>query len=237
MMGLFSTADAWVLTSPRQKPMTSSSALFSRPDSSEAVAEALRISKELGAGSVEAKIAWETVEEMDSSDLAPALGQVPQLSVEDANKMDYASQVSALSYLLKDTQEKISQMRVLASNIKQLELKDASLTKLPLDSSSFKTALAEAKAAKEVYGANSPQAIQAWEEVELCADSIDGSDECNIESMYRYSAAALKAHHYYDAVIDASFLQEAVEALDTVDSLRRFIHIESSRLKGTGLTS
>jgi hypothetical protein len=78
--------EAWVLVSPhsRQAAM-SSSALFSRPDSSKAVAEALHISKEFGAGSDEAKIAWETVEEMDSSDMAPALGRVPQLSVEEAN--------------------------------------------------------------------------------------------------------------------------------------------------------
>jgi hypothetical protein len=127
-------------------------------------------------------------------------------------------------------------MRVLASNIKQLELQDASLTKLPHDSSSLKTTLAEAKAAKEVHGANSPEAITAWEEVKQCADYFDGADERNIESMYRYSAAALKAHHYYDAVIDSSFLQEAVEGLATVESLRRFIQIENNRLKGAGLT-
>lgn len=232
--GLFSTSCAWVV-SPRHQTKASS-ALFSRPDSSAAVAEALRISKEFGGSSDEAKLAWETVEDMDASDMAPALSQAAQLSDEEVNKMDYATQVSALSYLLQDTREKLDQMRVLASNIKKLELKDKSLTKLPPNSASLKTALEEAKAAKDVHGASSPEAIKAWEEVEHCADSINGEDECNIESMYRYSAAALKAHHYYDAVIDAAFLQEAVEALDTLDSLRRFIRIENNRLDGAGLT-
>jgi hypothetical protein len=230
-LGVFATSHAFVV-GPLQATPSSSSALFSRPDSSAAVADALRISQEFGASSDEAKVAWETVEEMDSSDIAPALGQTTQLSVEDANKMDYAMQVSALSYLLKDTQDKIAQIKVLASNIKQLELEDGSLTKLPPDSASLKTALAEAKAAKEVHGASSPEAIKAWEAVEDCADSINGADECNIESMYRYSAAALKAHHYYDAVIDSAFLQTAINALDIVDSLRRFIQIENNRLNG-----
>ena len=73
--------------------------------------------------------------------------------------------------------------------------------------------------------------------MEKCADSISGDDECDIDSTYRYSAAALKMHHYcYDAVIDDSFLQESVEALDTLDSLRRFIRIENNRLNGAGLT-
>jgi hypothetical protein len=50
-------------------PKVASSA---RPDSSDAIQEALRISKEHGVTSVEARVAWETVEEMDASDLSPA---------------------------------------------------------------------------------------------------------------------------------------------------------------------
>ena len=39
-----------------------------RPDSSEAIQEALRLSKELGPGSNEARVAWDIVEEIDASD-------------------------------------------------------------------------------------------------------------------------------------------------------------------------
>jgi hypothetical protein len=236
-IGLFATTDAWVLVSPRPVHVQASALFSAHPEDSSAArlffAEALRISNEFGAASEEAKMAWETVKEMDedSSDVvAPALGQAaanPPLSVEEMNKLDYANQVSELSYLLQDTREKIAQMRVLTYNIKQLELKG--------DSSSLKTALAEAKAAKEVHGASSPEAVKAWEEVQHCADSINGGggydEECHVDSMYRYSKAGLKAHHYYNSVIDAMFLQEAVEAMDTVDSLRRFIQIENNWLK------
>jgi hypothetical protein len=40
----------------------------SRVDTADVIAEALAISKEFGATSKEARIAWEAVEEMDSSD-------------------------------------------------------------------------------------------------------------------------------------------------------------------------
>jgi CP12 domain len=40
----------------------------SRPDSSAAVAAALEATKKYGATSPEARVAWDTVEEMDSSD-------------------------------------------------------------------------------------------------------------------------------------------------------------------------
>ena len=39
-----------------------------RPDASDAIAEALRLSKEFGPTSTEARLAWEAVEEMDSRD-------------------------------------------------------------------------------------------------------------------------------------------------------------------------
>jgi hypothetical protein len=39
-----------------------------RPDASSLIAEAMEASKKFGAASVEARLAWETVEEMDASD-------------------------------------------------------------------------------------------------------------------------------------------------------------------------
>jgi len=45
-----------------------SSVLKARPDSSEEIQEALRISKEFGPSSKEARVAWDIVEELDASD-------------------------------------------------------------------------------------------------------------------------------------------------------------------------
>lgn len=42
--------------------------LNSRPDATEAIKAAMAASEKYGATSVEARMAWETVEEMDSSD-------------------------------------------------------------------------------------------------------------------------------------------------------------------------
>ena len=202
-----------------------------RPDSSEAVAEALRISKKYGASSPEARVAWDVVEEMDSN-WTPNMEDMSSsksLSKEEMNKMDYGIQVRALAQLLQGNKETLNQIKTLAANIKQMELTDPSLSKLPSEASKLKTVLSEAKAAAEVNGPNSPEAIKAWDAVEGCVESVNG-DECNVESMYRYSAAALKAHHYYDAVIDSEFLQEAVDAVETLDSFRRFVQVERNRL-------
>jgi len=42
-----------------------------RPDATEAIADALRMSEEYGATSSEARVAWDIVEEMDSNDSMP----------------------------------------------------------------------------------------------------------------------------------------------------------------------
>jgi hypothetical protein len=119
-----------------------------------------------------------------------------------------------------------------------MELDDPTLSKLPSlsASSSLKTVLTEAKAVAEVNGPNCKEALAAWDAVESCVNTVRNvggeEEECSVESMYRYSAAALKAHHYYDAIIDSEFLQEAVNAIDTLDGLRRFVHVEDNRLNG-----
>jgi hypothetical protein len=206
--------------------------LQARVDSSAAVADALRISKEFGGTSSEARIAWETVEEMDAADVSPAMPpstfSMPA-SAEEVRILDYSVQVRALNQLLADTEEKLSQIKTLASNLKELDIKDPTLSKLPASASGMKKVLQEAKAASEVHGADSPESVAAWNEVDFCTD-IMGGVECNVDSMYRYSAAALKAHHLYDAVVDAAFFQEAEDAVEMIENLRRFVKIETSRL-------
>jgi hypothetical protein len=148
------------------------------------------------------------------------------MSPEEVQKMDYYNQVHFLAALLNDTKEKIVQMKSLTASIKDLELADPSLAKLEGDDEDVKKALAEAKAAMEVHGPGSPEALQAWEALEECATS----QECSIESNYRYSAAALKAHHYYNAVMDTTLLTEAIDAFDTIMGLEKYVTVEKSRL-------
>ena len=143
-------------------------------------------------------------------------------------KADYYNQIRSLSVLMADTQTKLSQMRQLAESLKNLELTDPSLTKLGSgpEAEAIRKALAEAKAAQEVRGPHSAEADAAWEALEKCAND----EECQVESSYRYSASALRAHHTYDAVVDAKLLEEAVDAFDSIDSLSKFVNVEKNRL-------
>jgi len=62
---------------------------------------------------------------------------------------------------------------------------------------------------------------------------LEFSDECDVDSVpssYRYSAAALKAHHLYNAAIDTDLLDEALEALGMLKGLTKFVNIEKRRL-------
>lgn len=223
IVSLFMVGSACAFSVPRLHPTgrrTSAAAdvevvvlHLAQPDSSDAVAEARRISKEFGAASTEAKLAWEVI----------------QASDHELSEMDYAVKVRALNLLLEDTAEKLSQIKQLAIDLKELEIEDPTLSKLPATASGLKTALQEAKAATEVHGVDSPESEAAWNEVDFCTE-VMGGVECNVDSMYRYSAAALKAHHVYDAVVDATLLQEAEEAVGVLESLRKFVRIETSRL-------
>ena len=213
----------------RRHPRVPSSRRFARPDSSAAVAEALRTSREFGATSNEARIAWETVEEMDASDASPAMGNSNGDPDDVRRQMDYAHQVRSLNQLLESTQEKLSQIKALATFLKQLDIDDPTLSKLPETASGLKTALQEAKAASEVFGPDSTESAQAWTEVDFCTQ-VMGGVECNVDSYYRYSAAALKAHHVYDAVVDATFFDEAEQAVGMLQNLQRFVRIETKRL-------
>jgi hypothetical protein len=198
-----------------------------RPDATSAVQEAMEATKKFGPTSKEARVAWDIVEEMDSSDISPAIAStVVSLSPQEVSKLDYYNQIHFLASLLEDTNERLNQMKYLLESIQSLELQDPSLSKLE-GNEDLKKALAEAKAAVEVHGAGSEQAMEAWRQLEEC--SVDDT-KCGTDSFYRYSAAALKAHHYYNAVMDTSLLQEAIGAFDTINGLRNYVQVEKNRL-------
>ena len=175
-------------------PSSPSTIYNARVDSSDAVAEALRISRQKGATSPEARVAWDVVEELDASDNSVAYKIQPD---RPDHTDDYRNQIRAFAALMTETKYKLKEMRQLADQLKELELTDPSLTSLGSnpEAEGIRRALSEAKAAQDVYGAHSPEADEAWYALEGCFNE----EECPLESngQYRYSAAALRAHHTY----------------------------------------
>jgi len=85
--------------------------------------------------------------------------------------------------------------------------------------------LADAKAAVELFGSKCSRTKEYG--------MLKLSDECDVDSngsKYRYSAAALRAHHLYDAAIDTALLDESLEAIGMVESLGKFVGVEKRRL-------
>lgn len=210
-----------------------------RPDASEAIAEAMKLTEELGATSNEARVAWDIVEEMDSNDSSPAYLDTTAIGV-NALSEDYYGKIRSLHYLMEDTNWSMQQMKRLIKEIKALEMKDPSLARISEGphGDALKAALSDAKAAAEVYGASSAEAKKAWDKLDSCFGSnadgvLEFTEECDIDSepsSYRYSAAALKAHHLYNAAIDVALLDKSLESINQMKQLTKFLNIEKRRL-------
>lgn len=210
-----------------------------RPDANEAIVEATKISEEHGDASNNDAGASDLVEERSPNDISPEFVGSNVISVDSLSE-DYYGKICSLHYLMEDTDWSMQQMKRLLKEIKALDLKDPSLARLSdgEGGDALKAALSDAKAAVEVHGATSTKATKAWNRLDSCfGSSADGvlefSDECNIDSepsSYRYSAAALKAHHLYNAAIDIELLDEALEALGMLKGLTKFVNIEKRRL-------
>merc|ERR1719356_1207 len=87
-------------------------ALQARVDSSDAVTKALEASKKFGAASKEARLAWETVEEIDSSDNSAAYsgGINVEECYNDPNSdkcKDYEDKMAELGSLIEENKAKI----------------------------------------------------------------------------------------------------------------------------------
>lgn len=164
----------------------------SRVDTSDAVQEALRISKEFGASSKEAALAWETVEEMDSSDNSAATkGSLDvECQISDAKACEeYAKKVDGLAGIVEEIKPNIESMRsLLASQLEDIKLMDY-VAAPAKDSPELREALAEAKAISDEKGASSKEAAVAWDIVEEIAAAGTGNsmgvnldEECLVET-------------------------------------------------------
>ena len=153
----------------------------SRPDTSEYVAAALEASKKFGATSKEAQIAWEIVEEMDSSDNSNAYtGGMPA---------EYNEKLAELSRLIETEAPKLERVKSLASEITAIKLANPKRI-AGSDSPLLRQALEDAKKATEEYGVESSEAKLAWESVEEIASASNDNamgvnliDECLVEQI------------------------------------------------------
>ena len=160
-----------------------------------------------------------------------ATALVAGTSTQFCREVDYVQDMEALDELLQATRMNLGMIKDLAEQLKELELQDPSLSDLGSspDAEALRKAVAEAKAACDVYGPESKEARLTWEEVDAAADHHAKREESH--SSYRYSAAALKAHHDYNAVVDAQLLADAMEAVDKIEALALFVEVEKKRLK------
>eukprot|EP00526_Cylindrotheca_closterium_P020672 CAMPEP_0113610790 /NCGR_PEP_ID=MMETSP0017_2-20120614/5213_1 /TAXON_ID=2856 /ORGANISM="Cylindrotheca closterium" /LENGTH=208 /DNA_ID=CAMNT_0000519699 /DNA_START=86 /DNA_END=712 /DNA_ORIENTATION=- /assembly_acc=CAM_ASM_000147 len=135
--------------------------LFARADSADLVAEALAASKEFGASSPEARLAWEAVEEVDSSDNSAAT---------QGNVADYQSKLQELAAKLKEQQPAMAVLGEMAEEIKAVKL-SAPVSKAGAPSAQLQEAMTTANEITEKLGVSSPEAQVAWEVVEEIAAS------------------------------------------------------------------
>jgi hypothetical protein len=204
-----------------------------RPDSSEAIAEAEAICGEKGSASAECAVAWDTVEEIDSS-------YNPSLDIEASTSSygdEYASLIRTFAMTLQQTQQKLQQMRALAEKLSKLESDHPSVVKLGELPQSLKLALAEAKAADDVFGPNSKESDTAWQIVEdAMMGDLDDAQLADSQGetqhvIARYQEAALRGHHHdYSVVVDPDSLRDAVDAFGTIEHVARLVRLETDRL-------
>mmetsp|Transcript_30298 Transcript_30298/g.88611 ORF Transcript_30298/g.88611 Transcript_30298/m.88611 type:complete len:235 (-) Transcript_30298:1214-1918(-) len=212
-----SQAHAFVVSVPNfhcSRPSSLRLSATSRPDASAFVEEALRLTSAFGIDSKEARLAWEAVEELDSSDTSPAskgsydvecdvnFGSAPAKEC-----MDYALFLEELFNLRDalDLSAKVAnrQKAGLVDALKVIKLNDAK--GVPAKSSAKLTAALEAaKKATSQHGIQSAEARLAWEEYEEIASSgLDNAigvtldDECQ----YEYGSEACKAIEELDRVL------------------------------------
>lgn len=167
-----------------------------RVDSSEAIRNALETAKKYGSASQEARVAWEAVEEMDSSDNSNAYkGGVSEeeclmTESESAACEEYGEKMAQLSSILEEQKSSIEKVKSLAEEIQAVKLKAPGIITPSPDTPEMRAALNEANRITKEKGLDSNEAKLAWEAVEEVAESdlsevAQGSleDECLIETI------------------------------------------------------
>jgi len=166
-----STSSAFTATLPKAARATT---MMAHPDSADLVQEAMKVTEEFGATSTEARLAWETVEEVDASDnTAASMGSladecetevVKPECVEYGEKLDELQGLVAANAFPDDS----SISKELAGTVGQVKFPKPEKVRAP-NSAALDAALEEAKAVTADKGIKSPEAAVAWETVEEIA--------------------------------------------------------------------
>lgn len=184
---------------------SSTKMMATKADVSPLIAEAMKISEKFGAQSVEARLAWETVEELNASDNSVAsMG-----SLADECEVEAVSQ-ECVEYgeALEELQELVAAnafpdesffAKEIASTVSQVKLAAPETTSAPA-SAELKLALEEAREITASKGLTSPEAAVAWETVEEIASAgnvLGGAltkDECFVEAAKEACVALEELH-------------------------------------------
>lgn len=191
-------------------------ALQARVDSSDAVTKALEASKKFGAASKEARLAWEEVEEIASSDNSAAYsGGVNFQGYNDPNSEEFKEfdeKMSALGSLLEENKAKLYAIKSLAQEVQSIKISPPTTTASSNEEQNIlpmiKELVAQAKVATDKFGADSNEAKLAWENVEEVSASNN-------------SVATMPT-------LDEQCLTEALEACEALEELERVIALQKT---------
>jgi Ca2+-binding EF-hand superfamily protein len=205
----------------RLAPRTSSTSLAARVDSSDLVATAMKITDKFGSTSPEARLAWETVEEVDASDNSAA----SKGSLND--ECDVSAEVVPQECL--DFSAALDDLQVLLDSTKPVAPRSNSVepVKIPVpggvaasQSQELQAALEDARAIAAEKGVASPEAKVAWTTVEEIAASDNSNavgaaiteDSCFVEEAAQEACAALEE---LNKLIGGLFADKLTEMLST----------------------
>ncbi|GMI07936.1 hypothetical protein TrVE_jg11154 [Triparma verrucosa] len=152
--------------------------------------------EKFGKGSPEAMVAWSEVEEVNSASTPDMSSLDEECDITTTACEEYQTKMAQLEELLKENSKTFEKMKKLAEDVKNVPAnvkmasvvpgKESHLT--PYASSALQTAIAEAKAATKKFGATSPEAAVAWDNVEELSASDNSSatapslsDECLVD--------------------------------------------------------
>jgi hypothetical protein len=168
-----------------------------------------------------------------------------KISFDDAARVasEYSDLLESLSRQSQDLRNSIQSLKETAQQLQRLELMYPKASSWAMGdlSADVKAALAEAKAADNVYGPHSDQAYWKWRNVEdammgrLDVNCVDGELATNRSTTtmpnVRYLMNALDSHHHdYSAVVDAESIREVVDALGMIEHFDRLLRIEMERM-------
>ena len=169
----------------------------------------------------------------------PTRAARPTALAATAHHVVYKRTVDSIADVLEAAKENLVNLEVLAKKLEDLELRDPHVAEFEStykSNDALKASVAEAKAAIDAFGPASPQAEMAWADVDAVVAN-DSEIAAISHPSYRYSAAALRSHHSYNAIVDAEMLKDSIQAVETILALDHFVQIEKARLHASASAS